>query len=112
MYARHVSRFVVVLAAAAVALGAVGLYRYESTRAIVCGANAVPIGANLGAYIARLDPGVNRAELAPYLITCQARLDAANGRAQAAYLVYSAVVAFAMAGCLMTRRRTRVSEGT
>jgi hypothetical protein len=100
-----VARVVWVLVVAAIALGALGLYRYESTRAVVCGANAIPIGADLDSYVARLDQGVSRVELAPYLITCQARLDAANGEAQGTYLAYAAIVMLAATGCVITLGR-------
>ena len=78
-------RFSIVLAVLAVALGAAGLYRYESTRTVNCGTSAAtPVGGNLNDYLDRIVPRDTQG-LQVFRIVCQSRIDAVNGQAQGAY---------------------------
>jgi hypothetical protein len=107
---RHAATLVLVLAAV---LGAAGLYRYESTRTVACGIAsapiAVPVDANVSSWFTRVyPPSLLRDVQGVHVlrVTCQARLDAANGEAQGAYLAYAAFVA-AVGGLMLARRQRR-----
>ena len=87
----------VLLVGIAIALGAAGLYRYESTRRVTC---VSPSSISLPSDT-----------LASRLLKseCQSRHDAADGEAQGAYLAYAAAVLLGGTTWFLLARRRRLN---
>jgi hypothetical protein len=93
----------VALVAAALVLGGVGLYRYESTRTVTCSGTTIPLNSSdLNAAI-RQAPYLN---IVPGGVKgCHAKVDSANAEAQSVYIAYGVFVLLFAAGWLVVERR-------
>ncbi len=109
--ARRRATAALVLAIAAVVLGALALYTYESTRTARCTVGASGRSINVtrsGGLAGALPADAPYAKDPVYLRFCAIKLDEIHDQAQAAYLAYGALVLLGGAAAAGLRRRAAV----